>query len=209
MENRRKTLLIVLGGVVVVALIAWFFVNRMTKTTDTDGSPIVNEEVVMDVFEPVVIEEGVDPNKLAQEVEEANTIVAPTTSDPETELEVGLEGLTSSFVERLGSYSSDANYSNIKDLYPMMTPTYNAQMKKFVADGQIDPNANYSVVTKVLTAEVEDNFATTASVTVTLQKEKKDFGVKSRIYQKAFVDLEKINDEWLVDKVTWGEENVL
>ncbi len=193
-------------GVVVLLLIVgvWYGMTRNEENNDVVIDTTTTEEPIQSLG-PITIESDTTPEELAEQVDAVNT-TGPSVveQDSESELQVSLGKFASSFVERLGSYSSDANYSNLRELFPLMASDYRVAMKK-VASGGEPENQNFSITTKALSAKpLEGNV-----YEVTTQKEKLDYDVPTTIYQKATVSLTQEGEDWLVSGVSWGEENVL
>jgi hypothetical protein len=109
------------------------------------------------------------------------------------------------FVEVFGSYSSDNNFQNLKDLKPLMTTTYWAKWEKDLKT--ITERPAYSIWSQALNANVDSFSGTSATATVLCKRgERTDKNAKENIfYQSAKVNLVKVNDNWLVDKVVWLE----
>lgn len=107
------------------------------------------------------------------------------------------------FVEIFGSYSSDNNFQNLKDLKSLMTSTYWAKWEKDL--NTITSDKEYSVWSQAMNASIDNYSATTGTVTVLCKRgERQSKSEKESIfYQSAQVNLVKVNGSWLVDKVTW------
>lgn len=109
------------------------------------------------------------------------------------------------FTEIFGSYSSDNNFQNLKDLKSLMTTTYWAKWEKDLAN--ITSNTTYSVWSQAMNATIDQYSASAGTVTVLCKRgERKSKTEKENIfYQSAQVNLVKVNGTWLVDKVVWLE----
>jgi len=107
------------------------------------------------------------------------------------------------FVEIFGSYSSDNNFQNLKDLKSLMTSTYWAKWEKDL--NTITSDKDYSVWSQAMNASIDSYSATAGTVTVLCKRgERQSKSEKENIfYQSAQVNLVKVNGSWLVDKVTW------
>ncbi|HPL93352.1 MAG TPA: hypothetical protein PLB38_03660 [bacterium] len=107
------------------------------------------------------------------------------------------------FVEIFGSYSSDNDFQNLKDLQPLMTSTYWAKWEKDL--NTITSDKDYSVWSQAMNASIDSYSATAGTVTVLCKRgERQSKSEKENIfYQSAQVNLVKVNGSWLVDKVTW------
>ncbi len=109
------------------------------------------------------------------------------------------------FVEIFGSYSSDNNYQNLKDLQPLMTSTYWAKWEPEIK--KISERTTYSIWSQAMNVSLDSYSNSAATATVLCKRgERKAIGDSENIfYQSAQVNLVKINNNWLVDKVTWLE----
>ncbi len=159
------------------------------------------------------LESDVTTEELVEEIAENNT--TPTlSSDPvdlstDEELQISLGKFAESFVERMGSYSADSNYTNLKALYPLMTVDMRNWAKGVVASGGTPSDQTLSIKVNPLSSEVLDLDAESALIVVTTQKEKTALGQSDTVYQRAEVSVLKSGDDWLVNRVDWGEEGVL
>lgn len=216
-----KKIILWLVGIIIVALIVWQLVrvfgeeevNEITDVTDVPVDILDNSDSeITSVVDVETLETDVTTAGLSAEVKDSNTTATlpsnPVTLSPQEELKISLTKLAGSFVERMGSYSSDSNYENLKALYPLMSTS----MKNW-ADGVIDggnvPSETFSIRLKVLSSEIEEIGDNDVTAVVTVQKEKEEFGLESVTYQKADVNIVKIGEDWLVDDVDWREEGVL
>lgn len=119
-----------------------------------------------------------------------------------------VQTVVKTFVERYGSFSTEANYANLRDVLPLMTGELEAETRATLAN---PPAAEeyYGVTTRVVAVNVEkmDEAAGTASVTVSTQREEAK-GAPQNIsikYQNITLTLQKVAGEWRVASATWLE----
>ncbi len=113
------------------------------------------------------------------------------------------------FVERLGSYSSEADAANIEDIIPMATSSFQKKLESLVKEIRSSTStAYYSVSTLVVTAPVTVSASATSTVlSMTTQRVESfgDPGNSTKKYQSITVTLVKSGTTWLVDGYTWKD----
>ncbi len=113
------------------------------------------------------------------------------------------------FVERLGSYSSEADAANITDVMSMATPTFQKQLEALVKQTRSSSTGKfYGITTLVLTApKTVTSTDTTITLSMTTQRQETidSPGNTSIKYQSITVSLVKSGTTWLVDGYTWKE----
>ncbi len=136
-----------------------------------------------------------------QPVESDDVPVVQTTS-PST--------VARTFVERLGSYSTEADAENIEDILPMATTAFQNELRVLVREARASSSgAYYGVSTIVVTAPVTVSFTETRSVLVmTTQREETIDTPGNTVvsYQSITVTLVKAGTTWLVDGYSWSEK---
>jgi len=141
---------------------------------------------------------------------------SPTTSAKAPVVEVATPvGETSAvtvartFVERLGSYSSEADAANIEDIMPMATASFQKKLESLVKEIRLSTSdAYYSVSTLVVTApKTVSATATDTVLSMTTQRveSKGDPGNTTKKYQSITITLVKSGTTWLVDGYTWKD----
>jgi len=144
------------------------------------------------------------------------TTKTPTTSTKAPVAEVATPvGETSAitvartFVERLGSYSSEADAANIEDIIPMATTSFQKKLESLVKEIRASTSdAYYSVSTLVVTApKTVSATATETVLSMTTQRveSKGDPGNTTKKYQSITITLVKSGTTWLVDGYTWKD----
>lgn len=113
------------------------------------------------------------------------------------------------FVERLGSYSSEADAANIEDIMPMATASFQKKLESLVKEIRSSTSdAYYSVSTLVVTApKTVSATATDTVLSMTTQRveSKGDPGNTTKKYQSITITLVKSGTTWLVDGYTWKD----
>ena len=114
------------------------------------------------------------------------------------------------FVERLGSYSTEADAENLEDLFPMATASFQNELEVLVRESRASSDGSYyGVSTIVVTAPVTVSFTATQSVLVmTTQREETidTPGNTTVSYQSITVTLVKSGTTWLVSDYSWSEK---
>lgn len=106
------------------------------------------------------------------------------------------------FTERYNTYSSDSDFSNIREVETLVTSNlWNIISKKMTA-GQTGGEF-IGMTTKVATAELIDWQIDRATVTISARRTETKGVVVSEKNQQAIVQLVKSNGNWLVDNFEW------
>ncbi|MFA6130945.1 MAG: hypothetical protein WC730_01630 [Patescibacteria group bacterium] len=177
----NKTLKIV-GIILLLALLGffvWFFFLRNTAPTG----------VIPEGEENVAEEEG------------GETVVIPT-----GEVEPG--SIARSFVERFGSFSTEADYQNVTDVIPLATTQLSARLQTIAEEARAEEEGDYyGVSTRVIIVEVEEETDDAVTLRLTTQREESIGSPEdtSLRYQDILVYLQKHEKSWLVDNFTWQE----
>ena len=110
------------------------------------------------------------------------------------------------FVERFGSFSSEAGEQNIQDVLPLATETLRSRLESLIrTTQQTKGNGYYGISTRVITMSVVDETDTAATLAVKTQRtESIDSPANtSTRYQDLELTLVRTGDAWLVDDYTW------
>ncbi len=120
--------------------------------------------------------------------------------------------LAMAFVERYGSFSNTADYSNLLDLKPLMTSGLASKTDAYVAAQKERSAVNaefYGVTTRALSVQFQlfDKDGGIAKATVTTQRrESLADGTASLFYQDAALVMKLADGVWKTDSVDWGEK---
>lgn len=114
------------------------------------------------------------------------------------------------FVERLGSYSSEADAANIEDILPMATVSFQNELNALVRETRRSTSdAYYGVSTVVITSpKTVSSTATQTVLSMTTQREETldTPGNTTISYQSITITLVKSGTTWLVDGYSWSEK---
>lgn len=116
-----------------------------------------------------------------------------------------LQAQAKMFAERYGSFSTEADYQNLKDLLPIMTDAFAAQTSAFILTV---PKATeyYGVTTRVVAVKTDalDEAAGTASMTLgTQRQETKGTAAPTVKYQNLVLTFKKVGTEWKASSAVW------
>ncbi len=128
------------------------------------------------------------------------------TSDEMNNPEIRPEVTARSFVERFGSFSTESNFGNVDDVFPLVTPELRLELEDLRKDAAGDFGSDYyGVSTQVIQISLLSETDTEAILTLTTQKEE-SFGHPGNTeirYQEIDVTLNKIGDNWLISSYNW------
>lgn len=140
----------------------------------------------------------------AQITTPATVIPSGTTVKPATTEETmknAAKQLAKIFVERYGSYSSDASGANIRAVEPLVTKDLWAVLSQRL---NVKYNGDFiGVTTKVISTNVTDYSASGATVELNSQRTTTKGTAVVESTQAATVKLVKSGDSWLVDDIKW------
>ncbi len=185
MTSRTKRITVVAGVLIAILLLILFFLRR-------------DQEIVEQPIPTIVPGQQLTP-----------TAVVPISS-PELEAErvttSNAQTVAKIFTERYGSFSNEANFGNIRDVLPLTTASYRAELEAYIASAPT-PVGFYSVTTRLVSVKVNDmdDVAGTADFTLSTQRtEAKDAPQNIVVrYQDIDISLEKQGDTWLVSDASW------
>jgi hypothetical protein len=134
---------------------------------------------------------------------------ADTSTTPTTPVAVQTSPTTvaRTFVERIGSYSSEADAANIEDIIGMATASFKSKLEALVREARATANGSYyGVSTQVLTAPKTIS-STDAQVVMSMTTQREETidtpGNTTVKYQEITITLVKSGTTWLVDGYTW------
>lgn len=195
MSKNRRTIILIFVAVIVLVVVVWWLFTKFQKP-------------------PTVIPPG-------QDIPAAVEVTGPDDSDIQDELNKQIIGKSDQevsdqakiiaagrfFVERYGSFSSQANWQNLSDVKTVVTRQLWDEFENLIAKNPIDSEGEYySLTTKVLSIRLVTHADSLATIGVKTQKQEIN-GSESRIfYQDITVHFVKDSDSWLVSDFNWGEE---
>ncbi|OGH63428.1 MAG: hypothetical protein A2848_02615 [Candidatus Magasanikbacteria bacterium RIFCSPHIGHO2_01_FULL_50_8] len=193
-ETKKITLLIVAALVVVTLVFAVIFYFRSSggsennETNETTVTPNALEQRAA----PTVVEE-VAPEQLVQQQ-----------TPPEDSKEAQLKRVSIDFAARFGTYSSDAQAENLKQLLPQLSGDLKQWAEKNIAAAVTVSADSFTAVTTVaLSAKIISQSTSKAMVEVSTQRTYVN-GTDARVvYETATLSLVK-SGSWQVESVTWA-----
>ncbi len=115
----------------------------------------------------------------------------------------GAQQLAKVFVERYGTYSTDNNFQNIKDVETLVTQSLWSKISAPMS-AKTTTGSFAGVTTKVISMNLTSWSDTKATVELkTMRTEEKNGTVTTR-YQNATVEMVKVGTSWLIDKIVWN-----
>lgn len=128
-------------------------------------------------------------------------------SEPDASVAAGvLQSRARLFVERYGSFSSEANFANLRDVMPLMTAAFASRTQQ-----QIDRGSSfgefYAITTNVVSTAIDglDEQGGTATVVVSTQREESTGSPQNTQVKYQDIVLEMVNEQgvWKVDSAEW------
>lgn len=185
MSRRSKALIVITVFVVIIAIVAVYFLLKK-PTPGTPNSNVANN--------PASTTAGTVPG--AQ---------VPVTTQITTPFATA-EATARSFTERWGSFSTESDFQNVRDLYAVMTTTMKTWADSYVRDQrkvQV-PGDFFGVSTRAMKTEVTKDTGDVVKVLVTAQRvETKGSLAPRSYYQTMEVSLVKNGSGYLVDGAWW------
>ncbi|MDO8499252.1 MAG: hypothetical protein Q7S66_01160 [bacterium] len=121
---------------------------------------------------------------------------------PEDAIKNGVRQLAKTFLERYGSYSTDSNYQNIRDVQNLVTPEFWKVLEAKI--GTVGKSNSFVGVTSVVPATDLTAFSdSAATVRLSVIQTTDNNGKVSTVQKQAVVSLTKFGNNWLVSKLDW------
>ncbi|MFA6018549.1 MAG: hypothetical protein WC776_05230, partial [Patescibacteria group bacterium] len=112
------------------------------------------------------------------------------------------------FVERFGSFSTEADYQNVTDVMALSTVSLQDELQAIAEEAREKESGNYyGVSTRILVIDVLEQTETSARLQITTQRQESigsPDNTTVRI-QEILVNLVKNGRSWLVDNFEWQE----
>lgn len=186
----RRTRILIAGGLllailIVLSLFLWFFFKpdssqRESRGSETSSVPLVASEPLENAIEQ------------EQKIERAqgSDIIA----------------FSKTFVERYGSYSTEAQFANLTDVLPLLSERFGSEVEQTV--DQAEPTFGYyGVSTQVITVEIDevDEAAGVAVVVVNTQRAESIDSPQNLVirYQEIRLTFVKEAGTWKIDSASW------
>jgi flagellar basal body-associated protein FliL len=198
--NRKtiRTILLIIIIALLLAIVAYFLLmikpsgNTAPKTSVPPAKQAVvnNQNLNYATTTPAIVKKNVPPA--------SSDVIAQS----------NLEGEARSFAERLGSYSNQSDFANIKDLKLQMTASMQTWADKYIAANE---KAAYSghyqgVTTHAISDEVKNFNAAAGQAEILVHTQKISTNATSSpvtTYQDITITFVKQNNNWLVDNAVW------
>lgn len=198
MEDRKKVgLLIVVIALLILIIIVVMVLKKAPQSVDGPTGTSTLEEVLPENGVPTTTPGDAPRNYQLYDVSKEDPYLVGVNDAAK---------LSSSFAERLGSFSNQSDYSNITDLKIFMTTTMRDWADDYVADlkSQKYSGEYYGITTRTLTTKVINSSENSAKIEVTTERRETRADAPGDAYQqKMTLDLVKNNNEWLVDGAYW------
>lgn len=190
LNRRQKILLVVLLFLFLLAAVAGGIVWKRRSKPAPVSTPVPVAEEPLPPRGQRDTEQGL-PLFLGEEAE-----LVPT----------DLWSLSQTFAERYGSYSSESDFANARDLLPLMSAAFVARTLASM-ETAVPSSGYYGVTTRFLSVKVtaQNDAAGTASAEVQTQREEasgsvQDVQVRYQVLQLVFVKEQSV---WKVDDAVW------
>ncbi|MBU4332016.1 hypothetical protein KKD19_00100 [Patescibacteria group bacterium] len=198
MSKRTKIILTIIITILLVLLVFIIYLNYENILELFENQPVVltNQEKEMPEESPGLPEEG------------APIMPPPIAVSPEEVKRGQLAQFSSSFAEKFGSYSSQNNYQNFKELKVFMTPQMWSWVENnLIISGEGDKDIYYGQTTKALSTQENSYDAVGGNAEFLVKCQRQEAGdnfVNPRVYyQDITIELERYGDNWLVAAAYW------
>ncbi|EKD32794.1 MAG: hypothetical protein ACD_76C00145G0002 [uncultured bacterium] len=189
MSSRTKIFIVLVVLIIIILLIVLFL----------SGKRNAQEPNQVQDQEPATTQE-----------EEKPTLVLPIKTDSfEQNGASAVVALAKTFSERFGSFSTESEFQNIRDVIPLATAGYSAELESMLTLS-VTSGEYYGVSTRVISTDVIslNDAAGTASVSVNTQRQEAKVSVQNTrvYYQTIELDFVKESGVWKVSKASWSAE---
>jgi len=155
------------------------------------------------VNEPAVINTDVTPG-LTPSVTPGEKLVQVKPATSEEQIQNAVRQWAKIFIERYGSYSSDNPGQNILDVKDLASDDLWAKIGSRI-NTTVSGGAFYGITTQVISAQLTEWAADTATVAMSTMRAENKNNVISNRQQDAVVVMTKIGEDWKVKSFTWGK----
>lgn len=197
-EQTKKTMLIVIAAAVVVAIVlaaAYFLIG--------DGGGEKAAPSTMAVVAPAPESEQAPAPAASTADATEPTIAAPEQQPPEDSKDAQLKRFALDFAARFGTYSSDAQAENLKQLMPLMSGELQTWAEKILASPASARAEKFTSVTSAaLSAQIISQTSAHAVVEVSTQRSYVEGSEQRLAYEIATLSLAK-SGTWKVESVGW------
>ncbi|MBU0636625.1 MAG: hypothetical protein ABH818_03135 [Patescibacteria group bacterium] len=203
--NRKivGVIIIITGLIFVIGIIYVIFFHKFSQqeVVQTEQSPTSTQQIVT------------DEQPITAPVSVTTTPVTPLSKKTKVSQE-DLERIATSFIERLGSYSNQSDYGNVRDLKIFMSADMQIWADNYIKQVQADHKQTaiyYGITTKAITTEVQrfDDKAGEAEILVKSQRREATGTTANAtaFYQDAIIKfVHEKKGTWKVDSVSWQKK---
>ena len=184
MSLRARLFILISLTILVILGISLFLLSRVKKTTPAEQN-----------------QANTTTNNSGTTGQNPVISAKPSTLSPLEREQTGVRQLAKIFTERYGTYSTDNNYENIKEVESVVTPDLWKKLSAKLSTPATGPF--YGVTTQVLRTDLAQWGTTSATVTVQAVKNVTSNGQTSKVYQNANVTLVKTGEDWLISSFAW------
>ncbi len=189
--ERKRVIEVTIAGIILLAFmfLVWWITREKT-------------------VEPVIEEEKTPTLPATNTTQKPTTTIDPADVPQVQEVSAGTVART--FVERIGSYSSESDYQNVNDVSSIVTAELAVQLEEDAEDARAkspDNGGYYGISTSYVGAKNIEESDTTITLLVQTQREE-SFGSPGNStvrYQTVEVTLVKEGQNWKVSEYTWED----
>lgn len=110
------------------------------------------------------------------------------------------------FTERFGSFSSEADFGNLRDVYPIVTPQLRERLEALAESGRDEIREQYfGISTRIISSEILEETNSSASIRVSTQRVEATGSITNQQTRYQDITLSLINSEgnWLIADYEW------
>jgi len=214
--STKKKIFVFIGGLIVILALFYMtlfadFSSSNTVTTSGDLKNILDDlsnQPVKSDSNLVKVGESVAVNPVTGILDRQENLSKLSNLElTERQLEIQIRR----FVEKWGSYSNQSDFFTIKSLSNKMSTSMQRHLFSYISGIQNEHpygNGYYGISTTVVDVDIVDYASSASTLTATVAVRRMEaVADQSNVFnQYAEVDLIKIGNEWLIDKVEWLQD---
>jgi len=206
MQQKTKAIIIVLGAIIIFGLMVAVIFDLFPKKEQAPSQEL--SEVAIPQKDDALPENTVFDSSNAQDFAQLDPFAS--SRENESDLEKEAKDLAQFFIERFGTYSSDANGANIDDLRGFMSDSMLASIDSYKQGlgAQKGRESYFEITTDAASIESKDfSLAKRSAVfSIAANRLESSKGSGSSYIQEAEVSLvQDGSGHWKVDSVIWGK----
>ncbi|MBU2575898.1 hypothetical protein KKF64_02330 [Patescibacteria group bacterium] len=204
MTQKTKAIIIIITAIILFGLLIATIFDLFPSKED---APAVSEEpeIVLPDRDEGLPEDKVFDSSNAQEFSDLNPFVAGDDASP---LEKEAKELAEFFIERFGTYSSDANFAHIDDMLGFMTISMRNNMQEYKKTAP-ERDGYYSVISELAGTKTRSFSLASrgASFDIVVNRVEESGGSVDQYIQEVFVSLNQdATGQWKINSVVWGKK---